>query len=71
MNGYLAPIPTLGHYICHLHGLRQETLNFPTTGNIATSSTHGDSLYAGTNYANPHAATSINGVTLTYDNNSI
>jgi YD repeat-containing protein len=38
-------------------------------GNISSSTPAGSYLYAGTNYANPHAATSIGGVTHAYDNN--
>jgi RHS repeat-associated protein len=40
---------------------------YDAVGNILTSPI-GTYTYAGTNYANPHAATSINGVTYTYDN---
>jgi YD repeat-containing protein len=45
----------------HLH-------TYSSIGNIATSSL-GNYLYAGTNYANPHAPTSIGGLSLNYDNN--
>lgn len=38
-------------------------------GNILTKSDVGSYTYAETNYANPHAATAIAGVTQTYDNN--
>lgn len=40
---------------------------YDAVGNILTGPI-GTYTYAGTNYANPHAATSINGVTYTYDN---
>ncbi|MEK7564320.1 MAG: FG-GAP-like repeat-containing protein [Patescibacteria group bacterium] len=43
------------------------TYVYDALGNI-TSGPIGSYTYAGTNYANPHAATSINGVTYTYDN---
>ena len=48
------------------------TTSYDALGNISTKSDIGTYLYqgnSGTNYANPHAATSINGVTCTYDNN--
>ena len=38
-------------------------------GNLTTKSDVGSYTYAGTNYANPHAPTTINGVTYAYDNN--
>jgi RHS repeat-associated protein len=38
-------------------------------GNFINKSDVGNYSYAGTNYANPHAATSINNITQTYDNN--
>ena len=38
-------------------------------GNLTTKSDIGSYTYAGTNYANPHAPTTINGVTYAYDNN--
>src|SRR5205814_422105 len=37
-------------------------------GNITSKSDVGSYVYAGTGYANPHAATSIDGVTQSYDN---
>lgn len=43
------------------------TYAYDALGNI-TSGPIGSYTYAGTNYANPHAATSINGVTFSYDN---
>lgn len=46
-----------------------QTYSYSSIGNITNKSDVGDYTYAGTNYANPHAATSINGVTYTYDNN--
>ncbi|MBI4118587.1 MAG: VCBS repeat-containing protein [Parcubacteria group bacterium] len=49
-------------------GYRQ-TFTYDRIGNIATTSRLGDYTYAETNYANPHAATSIGGVSVTYDNN--
>ena len=42
---------------------------YSSIGNISSSTPAGSYAYAGTNYANPHAATSIGGVTHTYDNN--
>ena len=46
-----------------------QTWVYNSVGNIAASSDQGGYLYEGTSYANPHAPTSINGITLTYDNN--
>lgn len=48
------------------------TTSYDALGNISSKSDIGTYLYqgnSGTNYANPDAATSINGVTYTYDNN--
>lgn len=45
------------------------TFSYNAVGNITNKSDMGAYTYAGTNYANPHAPTSINGVTHTYDNN--
>jgi RHS repeat-associated protein len=45
-----------------------QTYTYNAIGNITNKSDVGDYLYTGTGYANPHAATSINGVTNTYDN---
>ena len=45
-----------------------QTWVYNKIGNIATSAL-GEYLYASTGYANPHAATSINGTALSYDNN--
>jgi RHS repeat-associated protein len=42
---------------------------YSSIGNISSSTPTGSYSYAGTSYANPHAATSIGGVTHTYDNN--
>ena len=42
---------------------------YNSIGNLTTKSDVGSYTYAGTNYANPHAATTINGVTYGYDNN--
>ena len=46
-----------------------KTYSYDAIGNISSSTDKGTYSYAGTNYANPHAATSIGGVTYTYDNN--
>ena len=43
------------------------TYTYSKTGNIATSTPAGEYFYAGTGYTNPHAATTINGVSLSYD----
>ena len=42
---------------------------YTSIGNIASTTINNPYTYAGTNYANPHAPTSINGVILSYDNN--
>ncbi|MFA6172021.1 MAG: RHS repeat-associated core domain-containing protein [Patescibacteria group bacterium] len=47
----------------------RETYSYNAIGNITNKSDVGNYLYQGTNYANPHAATSINGITNSYDNN--
>jgi uncharacterized protein RhaS with RHS repeats len=46
-----------------------QTLSYNALGNITNKSDVGSYSYASANYANPHAATSINGQTQTYDNN--
>ncbi len=48
-------------------GQTTQTFTYDTIGNI-TSGPIGSYTYAGTNYANPHAATTINGATYSYDN---
>jgi len=45
------------------------TYAYNSLGNITSKSDVGSYTYAETNYANPHAATSIAGMSLTYDNN--
>src|SRR3989338_7634093 len=45
------------------------TYVYDAIGNITNMASVGAYLYQGTNYANPHAATSVNGVTYAYDNN--
>ncbi|MCC7522577.1 VCBS repeat-containing protein [Candidatus Uhrbacteria bacterium] len=45
-----------------------QTFSYDALGNILTSD-QGSYTYAGTSYANPHAATAIGGLSLTYDNN--
>ncbi|MCX6735652.1 MAG: hypothetical protein NTZ13_01055 [Candidatus Parcubacteria bacterium] len=45
------------------------TYSYSAIGNISSSTPSGAYSYAGTNYANPHAATQIGGSTQTYDNN--
>lgn len=45
------------------------TYAYNKLGNITNKSDVGDYTYAETDYANPHAPTSVNGVTHTYDNN--
>jgi RHS repeat-associated protein len=50
-------------------GNYRETYNYNAIGNITNKSDVGNYLYQGTNYANPHAATSINGATYSYDQN--
>ena len=42
---------------------------YSSLGNLLTKSDTGSYTYAGTNYANPHAATTIGGETHTYDQN--
>jgi len=44
------------------------TYSYSSIGNITNKSDVGDYTYAETGYANPHAATSINGATQTYSN---
>jgi len=44
------------------------TYTYNAIGNISSASDLGNYTYAGTNYANPHAVTSVNGSTYTYDN---
>ncbi len=46
-----------------------QTYAYDAIGNITNKSDIGVYLYQGTNYANPHAVTSVNGVTYSYDNN--
>ncbi|MFA4873019.1 MAG: RHS repeat-associated core domain-containing protein, partial [Patescibacteria group bacterium] len=46
-----------------------QTYAYDAIGDITNKSDIGNYLYQGTNYANPHAATSVNGVTYAYDNN--
>lgn len=46
-----------------------QTYAYKKIGNITNKSDVGAYTYAETNYANPHAPTSVNGVTYTYDNN--
>ncbi len=46
-----------------------QTYSYSAIGNITSKSDVGSYTYAGTNYANPHAATSIAGTGLVYDNN--
>jgi len=45
------------------------TYSYSPIGNISSSTPSGAYTYAGTNYANPHAATQIGGVTQSYDDN--
>ena len=45
------------------------TFTYDAIGNFTNKSDVGNYSYAGTNNANPHAATSINSVTHSYDNN--
>ncbi len=45
-----------------------QTYTYDILGNLLTKSDVGTYTYANTGYANPHAATSINGVTYAYDN---
>lgn len=47
----------------------RQTYAYDAIGNITSKSDIGSYTYAETGYANPHAATSINGVTYAYDNN--
>ena len=47
----------------------QESYTYSSIGNILTKSDIGSCSYAETNYANPHAATTIGGVSQTYDQN--
>jgi RHS repeat-associated protein len=49
--------------------VEQPTYAYDAIGNIINRSDVGTYTYAGTNYANPHAATSIGTSTQTYDNN--
>jgi len=46
-----------------------QTITYNAIGNITNKSDVGNYVYASTNYANPHAATQINGTTQNYDNN--
>ena len=46
-----------------------QTYTYNALGNITNKSDVGSYTYAGTSYANPHAPTSVNGVTQTYDTN--
>jgi RHS repeat-associated protein len=46
-----------------------ETYTYDAIGNITAKTGQGSYTYAGTSYANPHAATAIGGASLTYDNN--
>ncbi|MEY2665084.1 MAG: hypothetical protein RLZZ480_189 [Candidatus Parcubacteria bacterium] len=46
-----------------------ETYTYNALGNLLTKSNIGSYTYAGTSYANPHAPTTINGVSYSYDNN--
>ena len=45
------------------------TFSYSSIGNITSKSDQGSYTYAETGYANPHAATDINGTSLSYDNN--
>ncbi|MCX6735653.1 MAG: hypothetical protein NTZ13_01060 [Candidatus Parcubacteria bacterium] len=45
------------------------TYSYSAIGNISSSTPSGAYTYAGTNYANPHAATSIGATSQSYDNN--
>jgi RHS repeat-associated protein len=45
------------------------TYTYNSIGNITNKSDQGDYTYSGDGYANPHAATDINGTALTYDHN--
>ncbi len=44
-----------------------QTYTYSDIGNLTNKSDVGNYTYAGTNYANPHAATTINGTTYSYD----
>jgi RHS repeat-associated protein len=46
-----------------------ESYAYSSIGNITNKSDLGSYTYAGTGYANPHAVTTVNGQTYTYDNN--
>jgi RHS repeat-associated protein len=46
-----------------------QTYTYNAIGNLANKSDVGSYTYAGTGNANPHAATSVGGVSYTYDNN--
>lgn len=46
-----------------------ETYDYSSIGNITSKSDQGTYTYSENGYANPHAATSIGGVSLVYDNN--
>ncbi|MDB5187991.1 MAG: hypothetical protein JWO50_511 [Candidatus Kaiserbacteria bacterium] len=46
-----------------------ETYTYNLIGNILNKSNVGDYTYAGTGYANPHAATAISGTSYAYDHN--
>jgi RHS repeat-associated protein len=58
-----------GHVVAAAPGDTLQSYAYNTIGNITNKSDIGDYTYAGTGYANPHAPTTINGVTHTYDNN--
>ncbi len=45
-----------------------QTYTYDILGNLTNKSDVGNYTYAGTGFANPHAATTINGNSLTYDN---
>ena len=46
-----------------------ENYTYNAIGNLTNKSDVGAYVYAGTNYTNPYAPTSVNGSTITYDNN--
>ncbi len=46
-----------------------QTYSYNAIGNITNKSDIGNYTYSGANFANPHAATAINGTNQTYDNN--
>jgi len=49
--------------------LYDHTFTYDSIGNITSKSDIGSYLYQETDYANPHATTSVNGTTYSYDNN--